>query len=129
MYTFECIYGVQRNHTNIINKRHAISPFPLLGRQTEANERSTVERRQRYGRASHTASPAAAVRGEPGAAALRTVPAALLHGLTAKRRTAQSEGNLKRPFCRTLVPPKYKQMATRRRRRRPTHRSQWRRHG
>lgn len=70
--------------TNIINKRHVISPPPLLGWQAEASERSAAEHRQRDGRSAYAASTAAAVRREPGAAALRTVPATLLHGLTAK---------------------------------------------
>lgn len=91
------LYNAWHNHTQHHWTLCVIPLLPRLGWQAEASERSAAEHRQWDGRASYVASTAAAVRGEPGAAALRTVPASLLHGLTAKWWTAQSKGNSNRP--------------------------------
>lgn len=64
------------------------------GSQAEAHGRAAAISCHRSGDASSDPDADTAVGGEPGAAALRTVPAALLHGLAAERRAAQSEGEL-----------------------------------
>lgn len=68
--------------------------FRPAGSQAEAHGRTAAISCHRSGDASSDPDADTAVGGESGAAPLRAVPAALLHGLAAKWRAAQSEGEL-----------------------------------
>jgi len=75
------------------------------GSQVEAHGRAAAISCHRSGDASSDPDADTAMGGEPGATPLRAVPAPMLHGLAAKWRAAQSEGELwPKNDCRPVPP-------------------------
>ena len=68
------------------------------GQQAEAHGRAAAVGGVGAGEPAPDRRPDLGLGGEPGAAALRTVPPALLHGQSPARRTAQSQGAVSPKF-------------------------------